>query len=77
MPRVCDTADEWHLAFAIHADIFTVDGNVANMLRSIEGRPLPIRGRCAGVDGNRVHVYRCGQLASVTKAVHALSGATT
>ena len=77
MPQVSDTADEWHLRFAIHADVFTVDGNVAHESRSIEGRRLPIRGRRAGINDDRVYVYRCGKLASVAKAVLALSGKTT
>jgi hypothetical protein len=73
-PRGSDTPDEWHLQFAVHADVFTVDGNVAHVMRSVSGRPIPIQGRRAGSDGERVHVYRCGQLASVARAVLALSG---
>jgi hypothetical protein len=73
-PRGSDTPDEWHLQFAVHADVFTVDGNVAHVMRSVSGRPLPIQGRRAGSDGERVHVYRSGQLASVARAVLALSG---
>jgi hypothetical protein len=72
-PRSSDTPDEWHLQFAVHADVFTVDGNVAHVMRSVSGRPLPVRGRRAGVDGERVHVYRSGQLASVARALLALS----
>lgn len=73
-PRDSDTPDEWHLQFACHADVFTVDGNVADVMRSIAGRPLSIRGRRTGADDDRVHVYRSGQLASVARAVLALSG---
>jgi hypothetical protein len=73
-PRGSDTPDEWHLQFAVHADVFTVDGNVAHVMRSVSGRPLPIRGRRASSDGERVYVYRSGQLASVARALLALSG---
>lgn len=72
-PRGSDTPDEWHLQFAVHADVLTVDGNVAHVMRSISERPLPVRGRRAGSDRERVHVYRCGQLAAVARALLVLS----
>jgi hypothetical protein len=73
-PRGSDTPDEWHLKFAVHADVFTVDGNVAHVMRSVSGQPLTIQGRRAGTDDKRIHVYRSGQLGMVATAVLALSG---
>lgn len=75
-PRVSDTPDEWHLKFAAHADVFTVDGNVAHAVRSVATRPFAIpRGRARTNDG-RIYVYRSGQLASVARALLELSGTT-
>jgi hypothetical protein len=75
-PRVSDTPDEWHLKFAVHADVFTVDGNVAHAVRSVSTRPFAIPRRRARTNDGRIYVYRSGQLASVARAVLELSGTT-
>jgi hypothetical protein len=73
-PDDSDTPDEWHLKFAVHADVFTVDGNVAQAMSSVSGRAMPIEGRQAGVGRERVYVYRSSQLDAVAKALLVLSG---
>jgi hypothetical protein len=73
-PQDTDAPDEWHLQFAIHADLFTVDGNVAHVMQSISGRSVPIHGRPGRAHGQQVYVYQSGQLAAVARVVLALSG---
>jgi hypothetical protein len=66
--------DEWHLKFAVHADVFTVDGNVAHATSAASGRALPIEGRHGGAGRERVYAYRSRQLGAVAKALLVLSG---
>ena len=67
-PQISDTADELHLRFAVHADVVTVDANVAHAMRPTFGRAVPVDGR----DRTQVVVLRSGDLESVAHAVCAI-----
>jgi len=70
-PRFSDLADELHMEFAVHADVATVDANVAHTLKGIAGKPFPVDAR-----SNRrreIVVLPSGDLDRVAQVVRAIA----
>jgi hypothetical protein len=70
--RHSDAGDEAHLPFALCADVFTVDANIAHILRAAFERPIKIEGR--GPDeGNRTWLFPNGHLVDLANALRRLA----
>jgi hypothetical protein len=70
-PRFSDFADELHMEFAVHADLATVDANVAHTMKGIAGKPFPVDARSN--HRREIVVLPSGDLDRVAQAVRAIA----